>query len=66
MIKKIIISFFILFHTSAFAENILTVGTYDSFAADWGPGPNIEDEFEKRHIYTYIFNIRGAVAERFH
>ena len=47
MIKKIIISFFILFHTSAFAENILRVGTYDSFAADWGPGPNIEDEFEK-------------------
>ena len=59
MIKKIIISFFILFHTSAFAENILTVGTYDSFAADWGPGPNIEDEFEKTKRSTGGFGHSG-------
>ncbi|HHF0485260.1 MULTISPECIES: thiamine ABC transporter substrate binding subunit [Vibrio] len=33
--------------TSAFAaENTLTIYTYDSFAADWGPGPKIEQAFE--------------------
>lgn len=32
---------------SAFAaENTLTVYTYDSFAADWGPGPVVEKAFE--------------------
>ncbi len=32
---------------SAFAaENTLTVYTYDSFAADWGPGPKVEKAFE--------------------
>ena len=32
--------------TSAFAaENTLTIYTYDSFAADWGPGPKIEQAF---------------------
>ncbi|MGL1338254.1 thiamine ABC transporter substrate binding subunit [Vibrio parahaemolyticus] len=35
--------------TSAFAaENTLTVYTYDSFAADWGPGPKIEQAFEAK------------------
>ncbi|MEF1290960.1 thiamine ABC transporter substrate binding subunit, partial [Vibrio sp. M260118] len=28
------------------AENSLTVYTYDSFAADWGPGPVVEKAFE--------------------
>ncbi|MBD1557244.1 thiamine ABC transporter substrate binding subunit [Vibrio sp. S9_S30] len=33
--------------TPAFAEqNTLTVYTYDSFAADWGPGPTVEKAFE--------------------
>ncbi|RJX70662.1 thiamine ABC transporter substrate binding subunit [Vibrio sinensis] len=32
---------------SAFAaNNTLTVYTYDSFAADWGPGPKVEKAFE--------------------
>ncbi|WP_299687495.1 thiamine ABC transporter substrate binding subunit [uncultured Vibrio sp.] len=32
---------------SAFAaDNTLTVYTYDSFAADWGPGPIVEKAFE--------------------
>ncbi|MGF1803835.1 thiamine ABC transporter substrate binding subunit [Aliivibrio sifiae] len=31
---------------SASAANTLTVYTYDSFAADWGPGPTIEAAFE--------------------
>ncbi|MFH4785328.1 thiamine ABC transporter substrate binding subunit [Vibrio diabolicus] len=35
--------------TSAFAaENTLTIYTYDSFAADWGPGPKIEQAFEEK------------------
>ncbi|ELA8381191.1 thiamine ABC transporter substrate binding subunit [Vibrio parahaemolyticus] len=34
---------------SAFAaENTLTIYTYDSFAADWGPGPKIEQAFEAK------------------
>ena len=28
-------------------ENILVVHTYESFISDWGPGPQIEEEFEK-------------------
>ncbi|MRE03388.1 thiamine ABC transporter substrate binding subunit [Vibrio parahaemolyticus] len=35
--------------TSAFAaENTLTIYTYDSFAADWGQGPKIEQAFEAK------------------
>ncbi|HGS5133802.1 thiamine ABC transporter substrate binding subunit [Vibrio parahaemolyticus] len=35
--------------TSALAaENTLTIYTYDSFAADWGPGPKIEQAFEAK------------------
>ncbi|MBE4326583.1 thiamine ABC transporter substrate binding subunit [Vibrio parahaemolyticus] len=35
--------------TSAFAaENTLAIYTYDSFAADWGPGPKIEQAFEAK------------------
>ncbi|MDN8584657.1 thiamine ABC transporter substrate binding subunit [Vibrio alginolyticus] len=35
--------------TSAFtAEKPLTIYTYDSFAADWGPGPKIEQAFESK------------------
>ncbi|HCH6040611.1 TPA: thiamine ABC transporter substrate binding subunit [Vibrio parahaemolyticus] len=35
--------------TSAFAaENTLTIYTYDSFAADWVPGPKIEQAFEAK------------------
>ena len=29
-----------------FAKPVLTVYTYDSFAADWGPGPTIKKAFE--------------------
>jgi len=31
---------------SSFAADTLTVYTYDSFAADWGPGPKIKKAFE--------------------
>ncbi|MEX2318631.1 MAG: thiamine ABC transporter substrate-binding protein, partial [Bauldia sp.] len=30
----------------AAAQNTLTVYTYDSFTADWGPGPQVEANFE--------------------
>ncbi|WP_117235805.1 thiamine ABC transporter substrate binding subunit [Vibrio maerlii] len=30
------------------ADNTLTVYTYSSFAADWGPGPKVEAAFEKQ------------------
>ncbi|WP_259779309.1 thiamine ABC transporter substrate binding subunit [Aestuariispira ectoiniformans] len=32
--------------TAQAADNVLTVYTYDSFTADWGPGPAIEKAFE--------------------
>ena len=34
------------FSVSAADTETLTVYTYDSFAADWGPGPTIEAAFE--------------------
>lgn len=30
------------------SDNTLTVYTYDSFAADWGPGPTVEKAFEAK------------------
>ncbi|WP_274027083.1 thiamine ABC transporter substrate binding subunit [Vibrio parahaemolyticus] len=42
--------------TSAFAaENTLTIYTYDSFAADWGPGPKIEQAFEAKCVCDVNF-----------
>ncbi len=39
--------------TSAFAaENTLTIYTYDSFAADWGPGPKIEQALKQNVAVT--------------
>jgi ABC-type thiamine transport system substrate-binding protein len=31
-----------LFALPAFAKPVLTVYTYDSFSADWGPGPVVK------------------------
>ena len=48
MIKKSLIIFFlILISTNLFAKEIVKIGTYDSFASEWGPGPKIEQLFEK-------------------
>ncbi len=33
--------------TSAQAKDKLTVYTYDSFVAEWGPGPKVKENFEK-------------------
>jgi len=32
--------------TPVAAQDTLTVYTYDSFTAEWGPGPVVEKEFE--------------------
>ena len=37
------------------ARDTLTVYTYDSFAADWGPGPKVKDAFEKTCDCTLEF-----------
>ncbi len=48
MIKKYLIIFFLLLiSTNLFAKETIIVGTYDSFAAEWGPGPEIERLFEE-------------------
>ena len=47
MQKISIILFFFIFLNSSFAQEKLVVGTYDSFSADWGPGPIIEEKFEE-------------------
>ena len=36
-----------LLSAQAFAADTLTVYTYGSFAAEWGPGPKIKQAFEK-------------------
>ena len=49
--KYILITFLIInfiYGEAAFAnQNKLIIYTYDSFVSDWGPGPKIEEEFEK-------------------
>ena len=48
MIKRYLIIFFLLLiSTNLFAKESIIVGTYDSFAAEWGPGPEIERLFEE-------------------
>ena len=48
MIKKSLIIFFqLLISTTLFAKETIIVGTYDSFATEWGPGPEIERLFEE-------------------
>lgn len=45
MLKKVI-PLLALMALPAFAKPVLTVYTYDSFAADWGPGPVVKKAFE--------------------
>ncbi|WP_342322239.1 thiamine ABC transporter substrate binding subunit [Kosakonia sp. BYX6] len=45
MLKKSL-PFLLLFAAPVFAKPVLTVYTYDSFAADWGPGPAVKKAFE--------------------
>ncbi len=46
MVKKYLPYLLLLSAASAFSQPILTVYTYDSFAADWGPGPAVKKGFE--------------------
>ena len=45
MLKKLI-PLLALLAAPVFAKPVLTVYTYDSFAADWGPGPAVKKAFE--------------------
>lgn len=47
MFKKIIVASALTVSTTSFAAPTLNVYTYDSFASDWGPGPKLEQLFEK-------------------
>ncbi|NIH16286.1 thiamine ABC transporter substrate binding subunit [Serratia symbiotica] len=46
MVKKYLPCLLLLCTASALAKPTLTVYTYDSFAADWGPGPVVKKAFE--------------------
>ncbi len=49
MLKKLFISGLLSILTvSSFAKEELTIYTYDSFVASWGPGPKIKESFEKQ------------------
>ena len=47
--KKTLTALFALLTLTApaMAKDTLTVYTYDSFVADWGPGPKVKEAFEK-------------------
>ena len=45
MLKKSL-SLLLLIAAPVFAKPVLTVYTYDSFSADWGPGPAVKKAFE--------------------
>ena len=55
MIK--ILQLFLLLTLTVFATEkpILTIYTYDAFAASWGPAPKIKKAFEKEHDCTLKF-----------
>ncbi|MGQ8775037.1 thiamine ABC transporter substrate binding subunit [Serratia sp. NA_112.1] len=46
MVKKNLPLLLLLCAAPVFAKPVLTVYTYDSFAADWGPGPAVKKAFE--------------------
>lgn len=43
---KTVLPLLALIALPAVASPVLTVYTYDSFAADWGPGPAVKKAFE--------------------
>jgi thiamine transport system substrate-binding protein len=45
------------------ADNTLTIYTYESFTADWGPGPKVKETFEKTCACTVNFvSVEDGVA----
>jgi thiamine transport system substrate-binding protein len=45
-VLKKLLPFLVLVSVPVFAKPVLTVYTYDSFSADWGPGPEVKKAFE--------------------
>ena len=46
MMKKILLFLCLIISFNTFAKQTLTVYTYDSFVSEWGPGPQIKENFE--------------------
>lgn len=44
--RNYLLTLLVLITVPAFAKPVLTVYTYDSFAASWGPGPQVKKAFE--------------------
>jgi thiamine transport system substrate-binding protein len=38
----------LLSHPLQWRKETLTIYTYDSFVAEWGPGPKVKEAFEKQ------------------
>jgi thiamine transport system substrate-binding protein len=55
MIKTIQLFLLLTFTVLATDKPILTIYTYDAFAASWGPAPKIKQAFEKEHNCTLKF-----------
>ena len=53
--KKFILVFCILWSTNIYAKQTLKIYTYDSFVAEWGPGPIIKKIFESKFDYNIEF-----------
>lgn len=51
-----------LLSANVFAADTLTVYTYSSFTAEWGPGPKIKQAFEKECDCTSIWFLEDGVA----
>lgn len=49
--------------TLADGKPVLTVHTYDSFVADWGPGPAVETAFEATCDCDLVFVAQGDAGE---
>ncbi|HEV7433365.1 MAG TPA: thiamine ABC transporter substrate binding subunit [Pseudorhizobium sp.] len=54
---------FAIAHVAAAQEKALTIYTYESFTAEWGPGPKVKEEFEKTCDCTVNFvSVADGVA----
>ncbi|MGV3346531.1 thiamine ABC transporter substrate binding subunit [Enterobacteriaceae bacterium LUAb1] len=64
MLKNILSLLLLLTATSALAAKpVLTVYTYDAFAADWGPGPVVKKNFEAQcHCELKFIALEDGVA----
>ena len=56
LITKTLLILYLLLIPAQSETNKLVVYTYDSFVAEWGPGPLLEEKFE---VLCVIFNLLG-------